>query len=78
MNLTPSEKKIIADLLVNGDNVAGNISDETGVTPNYVSRLLADLESKGLTESKVRGVYTLTISGVAVGRNIVDEYELGE
>ena len=78
MNLTPSEKKIIADLLVNGDNVAGNISDETGVTPNYVSRLLADLESKGLTESKGRGVYTLTISGVAVGRNIVDEYELGE
>ncbi len=42
MNLTPSEKKILADLLVNGDNVAGNISENTGVTPNYVSRLLSE------------------------------------
>jgi len=76
MNLTPSEKKILADLLVNGDNVAGNISENTGVTPNYVSRLLSDLEAKGMTESKGRGVYTLTLSGTVAARNFVDSYEL--
>lgn len=76
MNLTPSERKILADLLINGDNVAGNVSDNTDVTPNYVSRLLSDLESKGFTRSKGRGVYTLTTTGAVAARNIVESYEL--
>jgi len=76
MDLTPAEKKILADLLVNGDNVSGNISGNTGVTANYVSRLLSDLEAKGFTEAKGNGVYRLTNSGVLVARNLVESYEL--
>lgn len=75
MELTPAERKILADLLVNGDNVAGNISENIDVTPNYVSRLLADLESRGLTKSKGRGVYGLTNHGAVEARNTITSYE---
>jgi predicted transcriptional regulator len=63
--LSPVEMEVLVDLLVHGDNVPGNIAENTGRHPKSVSKRLPDLEEHGLIRNKGRGVYTLTPDGVA-------------
>lgn len=71
MNLSPSERKVLVDLLLNGDDGSGNISERTGVSRKHVSsNCLPALEEANLVEDKGRGNYTLTLEGVAAARAI--------
>ena len=68
--LSPVERDVLVDLLTHGDNVPGNIADNTDRHPKSVSKRLKSLEEKELIENKGRGVYTLTMDGIAVARRL--------
>jgi len=60
MGLSPVERAIVADLLENGDNVPGNIAENTGYHPKSVQRSISNLVDMGVVRSKGRGVYTVS------------------
>jgi len=73
MNLSPVERDILEDLFFHGDDVPANIARRTGRHRGSISRRLPNLEEKGLVRLKGAGVYTLTIAGYGVAREIIDE-----
>ena len=68
MSLTKTEMDVLNDLERNGDNVPGNIADNTGRHEKSVSRVLSQgsesLQGRGLVETKGRGVWTITEQGI--------------
>lgn len=69
MKLTPSEREILVDLLENGDDSSGNISERTGISREHVSsECLPRLADRDLVDNKGRGVYALTLDGIAAAR----------
>lgn len=73
MKLTPVERDILQDMFYNGDDVASNIGRRTERHRVSVSRRFPGLEEKGLVRHKGSGVYTLTIAGYGVARELIDE-----
>ena len=71
MRLTDTEREILVDLLVNGDNTPRNISENIGRAREHCSVRLADLDEKGLVRNKGGGVWTLTLSGAIAAREHV-------
>jgi DNA-binding IclR family transcriptional regulator len=65
---TPVEREILLHLLVSGDDTSGNIAEETDRNRATVSRRLSSLEDEGLVRNKGRGVYALTLEGIAATR----------
>lgn len=67
MDFTETEMDVLNDLERNGDNVPGNIADNTGRHEKSVSRVLSgeseSLQERGLVETKGRGVWTITLKG---------------
>ena len=63
MQLTPMEKDILEDLQEHGTNIPANIADRGIGHRNSISRSLNELEKKGMTRNKGRGVWTLTEAG---------------
>jgi DNA-binding MarR family transcriptional regulator len=67
---TPVERDILYHLLIHGDDSSGNIADETERDRSGVSKRLKALEDDGLVREKGRGVYCLTLAGIAAAREI--------
>jgi len=72
MKLTPVERSVLSDLLLNGDDRPANIARRTGKHRGSVSRSCNNLQEKNLVRNKGEGVWTLTNGGVQVARNITD------
>lgn len=62
--LSTVDRRVLVDLLENGDNVPANIADNIGHSRSAVSTRLGELESEGLVVSKGSGVWTLTMEGL--------------
>jgi predicted transcriptional regulator len=71
--LSQVERAILSDLLSHGDNVPGNIADNTGHHPKSISRSLSDLDDDNLVKSKGRGVWTLTDRGQEIAEKVSDD-----
>jgi Mn-dependent DtxR family transcriptional regulator len=65
------ERSILVDILIFGDDKAGNISSRTGHPSASVSRSMGPLEDDGLLVDKGGGVYRLTESGRDMAQNII-------
>ena len=74
MQLTPAQREILADLLINEADCSANIHERTGISRPYVSSLLGELTEAGYLEHKGAGVYRLTASGRHVGREYLREH----
>mgnify|MGYP006310081151 CR=1 FL=1 len=76
MTFTPLEMDILYDLERNGDNVPGNIAENTGRHEKAVSRSLSgaddSLANQGLVRSKGRGVWTITEEGQSQLAEFID------
>lgn len=72
MSLSPCERAIVADLKTNGDNVPGNIADNTGHHPKSISRSLSNLRDMGYVKNKGRGVWTLTADGEDIADAVLE------
>jgi len=70
MDLSPVERAVLTDLLINGDDKPSNIAQRTGYTRPAVSRRCPPLVERGLLSDKGGGVYTLTNAGVQVAQNL--------
>jgi predicted transcriptional regulator len=70
--LSPVERAVLIDLLLNGDNIPSNIAGNTGKHQKSVSNKLPDMIEAGLVENKGRGVYTLTQEGLNAARSLDD------
>ena len=77
MSLTKTEMDVLNDLERNGDNVPGNIAENTGRHEKSVSRVLSQgsdsLQERGLVETKGRGVWTITDAGIEEMTRYVNE-----
>lgn len=71
MELSPVQRATIVDLLVHGDDKAGNIADRTGFHHNSVSRSASGLVEAGLIAHKGGGVYRLTETGTETARGLL-------
>lgn len=69
--LTPLQQAILVDLLVHGDDKAGNIANRTGHHRNAVSSHLGPLTDESLLQNKGEGVYTLTDRGAEAARGLL-------
>lgn len=63
MELSPVQRATLVDLLIHGDDKAGNIGKRTGTHHNSVSRVVGELVDEGLIKPKGEGVYRLTENG---------------
>ena len=63
MSLTPVERAVLVDLLVYGDDRAGNIADRCDLHRNSITNRAPDMYEKGLIQNKGKGVYRLTDKG---------------
>jgi len=63
MELSPVQRATLVDLLIYGDDKAGNIGQRTGIHHNSVSRKVGELVDYGLLKPKGDGVYRLTEDG---------------
>lgn len=70
MRASEVETAILVDLLLSGDNSAGNIGPNTGHPNSSVTRSLSSLVEEGLVRNKGSGVYTLTDKGRTEARTI--------
>ena len=74
MDLTPVERHILVHLLLEGDDVPGNIGDDDPDSDRphtaSVSRSMKNLEKKGLVRHKGSAVYRLTNQGLTAARNV--------
>jgi Mn-dependent DtxR family transcriptional regulator len=70
--LTSVDRELLADLLMHGDNVPSNISDNIERHPTSVSQRLSELEDMGLVRNKGRGVWTLTAPGANMARSLAE------
>jgi len=73
VELTPAEREICADLLLNEADCSANIHARTGISRPYVSTLLGKLTERGFLEHKGAGVYRLTAAGRHAGREYIRE-----
>jgi len=73
MKLTPSERAILVDLLVHGDNTPSNLADNANMSRDHANDCLSELEDRRLVKNKGRGVYRLTLSGTAAARDLYDD-----
>ncbi len=73
MMLTPVEREILVDLLVHGDNLSGNVTENIERSRQHVSKTMGKLEDRRLVRDKGKGVYTLTLSGTEVARELYHE-----
>mgnify|MGYP006275030087 CR=1 FL=1 len=71
--LSPVERKILSDLLLNGDNVAGNIARNRDAHAGSVSRSMKNLRDEGLVSDKGNYVWTLTRAGVVEAQSLVGD-----
>lgn len=71
MELSPVQRATIVDLLVHGDDKAGNIADRTGYHHNSVSRSASGLVEGGQIAHKGGGVYRLTETGTETARGLL-------
>ena len=72
MTLSPVERAVVADLSCHGDNVPGNISDNTGYHEKSVSRSLSNLEDRDIVRNKGRGVWSLTEHGETIAKDVLE------
>lgn len=63
MELSPVQQATLVDLLIYGDDKAGNIGQRTGFHANSVSRSIPGLVDENRLKEKGDGVYRLTDSG---------------
>ncbi|ELY86461.1 MULTISPECIES: helix-turn-helix domain-containing protein [Halobacteriales] len=79
MDITPTQKAILVDLLLHNDDKAGNIARRTGRHRNSVSRSFQDLLDAGFVQEKGGGVYRLTDRGresaIGLVKPQIDVYE---
>lgn len=73
MDLSPAERAILVDVLLNGDDIPSNIADRTGYARETVSRRCKTLADRSLVEDKGGGVYRLTLAGVRTAQNLQRE-----
>jgi predicted transcriptional regulator len=65
------ERSILVDLLVFGDNKAGNIASRTSHPAASISRSTGPLEEDSLIVDKGDGVYRLTESGQQMAQHLI-------
>jgi predicted transcriptional regulator len=66
-------RSTLADLLIFGDNRAGNICERTGYTPEATSTNLVDMEQMGYVDNKGDGVYQLREKGEKAAQTLLLE-----
>ena len=71
MEYTPTQRSILVDLLVYGDDKAANISSRTGYHRNTISSNIKPLAGEGLLDHKGGGVYRLTDTGAEAARGLL-------
>jgi len=71
MSLKPTERAILVDLHVYGDNKAENIANRTNNHRNTVSKYMRPLVESGYINSKGGGVYALTDKGRDTARGLI-------
>lgn len=69
--MTPTQRAILVDLLVYGDDKAENIADRCGYHRNSVSRSIRPLVEEGKLAHKGGGVYRLTESGLTAAQGLI-------
>lgn len=69
--LTPLQQAIVVDLLIHGDDKAGNIANRTGHHRNSVSSHLGPLTEDSYLRNKGEGVYSLTDRGEEAARGLI-------
>lgn len=65
------QNDILVDLLIYGDDKAGNVSRRTNRPASSISRAFSPLQEDGLVSDKGGGVYHLTTTGSNMARNIL-------
>ena len=82
MDITPTQKAILVDLLIHGDDKAANIARRTGKHRNSVSRSFQNLVDDSLVVEKGGGVYRLTDRGrqasIGIVKPQIDVYDVSE
>lgn len=76
MDLKPTERAILVDLLVHGDDKAANIGNRTNNHRNTVSKYMGGLERNGYISGKGGGVYRLTDMGRESARALIRAREI--
>lgn len=71
MTLTPTERAILVDLVVFGDDKAENIANRVGSHRNTVSKYMRPLSEQGYIEGKGGGVYRPTDKGRETGQGLI-------
>ncbi|WP_083912466.1 MarR family transcriptional regulator [Natronolimnohabitans innermongolicus] len=73
MDLSPSERAILVDLLLHGDDMPSNIAERTDFARETISRNCSRLVERDFARDKGGGVYKLTNAGVLIAQNIQSE-----
>lgn len=68
---TPTQRAILVDLLIYGDDKAANISSRTGYHRNTISTNIKPLAESALLDHKGGGVYRLTDNGAETARGLI-------
>jgi len=73
VELTETEERILIYLHVRGPHSPSGIADDLGIHPKTASRSLSRLEGLDLVRSRGHGVWSATIEGIRVSRELIDD-----
>lgn len=76
MDLQPTHKAVLVDLLVFGDNQAGNIASRTGNHRNTLTTQIRELERHDFVRNKGNGVIELRAPGRDRARELIMQGQL--
>lgn len=73
VDLTDTESRILIFLHVRGPHTPSGVADGLGIHPKTASRSLSRLEDLDLVRSRGHGVWSATIEGIRVSRELIED-----